>query len=189
MSKTNKVFDQIIKLSLDKDVETQAIKIYENFPANIKAWRPINNKVYLCVTEAYRYLGIIFNTDNIQTELKITNNKKKNIIKNAAREGYQLVLHKYSPHDFVEKCCGYMGIRAEKFADVRSYIDILLKHDPVLEEKSPESVTAGVIAYYAKINGYTFEKNEYCKSVRKSLNDISVIEKKMSLAYNDVDEE
>lgn len=184
MAKSTKAFDLIIKLSLPKEVEKQAIKIYDAFPSSIKAWRGVNSKVYLCVTEAYRTCGLTFDAESIQAELKINNTKKKNIVKNAAREGYNLVLHRYMPHDFVEEYCGIIGIRNDYFEDIYSYIDIILEHDPLLEEKSPESVAAGVIAYYAQTNGYVYDKTEYCKAVKKSNNDVSLIEKKMSIAHN-----
>lgn len=173
-------------LQLHPDVRKKADEKYHQLPSSLQFKKNINLIAYLVVSEAYRSLGVVFDPESLETSLGVS--KTNNILKKAAREGFDLVLHKYRPHDFMlpSKAAGdgdflgKMGIKADHLSEIEEYLDKVLEAHPELHEKNPRHIAAGVIAYYATKNGYDYDKELFSTNTGVSCSIIKDVKKIVS---------
>ena len=121
--------DQTINsLQLPIAVENKALEIYNNLSANIKKKCKLQTRAYFVIVEAYKSLGKVYDLNDLKKQLGgISKDQIKTIIKDASRDGYQLVIYHYTPYDFVEDICYRMGINESHYDSINELIDLLLK--------------------------------------------------------------
>jgi hypothetical protein len=167
-----KFAERISELKLPREVETKANQIYARLPGAITASKRVNQLVYLTVSEAYKTLNIVFNPKDLASKLKITN--MNSMLKDAARLGYEPVRCHYTPEDCLKdrdyQYCRIVGIRTEHMPEIYDIVRTTLEKFPSLNEHTPHSVAAGVIAFYAIVNGYDFNEAEFAAEIGLSHN-------------------
>lgn len=179
---TAKVLEKISALQLPRGIEVKATDIYKKLPQEIRASKKTSQIVHLCVSEAYKTLRLVYHPGELATRLKVSN--PNDLLKEAARHGYRPVLCHYSPHDWLRDYMRTAGISGEHHQDVELMVDLVLEKIPALHEKSPCGVAAGVVAFFAMINGYDqIKEAEFASEIQVSLNIIKQMKKLVSRAH------
>lgn len=178
-------FDYKIKtLNLPEEIEEEGLKIHLQFTDLIKAMR-IEYQLYLAVTEAYKAKDKVCDTSTLRTKLDISKNKGKALIKTAARYGYRPIIKKYTPQHFLDDFCHYIGIPHSHYNSINSLIDLMFEKDPSYHEVKPQEVAAGVILYYAFINGFDIDPEQFAEYCKISLSSLSNVRKDITMFHND----
>lgn len=176
-----KVVERIRALGLPNAVETKAYQIYDSLPTAIRNSKRINQIVNLVVTESYKSLHVVYNASKLAKTLNVK--RPHDILKEAARHGYMPILCHYQPVDFIRDYMHKIGIKMEHFDEIHSLIAKVMDTSPYLEEKTPQSVAAGVVLEYAMINGYSVNNAEFAKDINVSLNIIKNRKMAVAIAY------
>ena len=156
-----KLQHRLTTLHLSDEVVKTALKIHVLLPETLNKMKE-NARIYLIATEAYKTLGLLYEPEELQETLNLSEKCAKDTIKDAARSGYQLVIHQYQPTAFVSRQLYIAGIDESHSKDVTLLLEKLLKHYPDLYEENPRQVCAGVMVYYAMITGFEINLNEFC---------------------------
>lgn len=180
---------KIQSLGLPEVIEKTAISLFQAMPLTVKKWRSINGKAYFCISEAYKKEAKVPNA-KIMERLEVTNRKARKFLKNAARAGYHPILHHYRPHDFVPLYARFIGITSDYYQEIYQLLDLLLEDFPMANEQKPQTVAAGVIAYYAKNHGgYELDTADFAEKIGFSCPVIDKSAGKMSMIENRSDED
>lgn len=177
-----KIGDRIAKLGLSPEITLRANNIYRLLPSEIKASRLVNQIVYLVVSEAYKSLQIFYDPLALAQQLGVTSLNA--LLKKASRMGYSPVICHYTPHGKLREYMRFMGIREEHHEDLSKMVDLVLDRHPQLHEKTPQSVAAGVVCFFAYINGYEYDEANFAAQSGVSVNIIKAIKKKVSQAHD-----
>jgi transcription initiation factor TFIIIB Brf1 subunit/transcription initiation factor TFIIB len=187
---TSKTVDEkLSELKLPKNIENEALRIYNQLPTALIKEMKLESRVFLIVSEAYKSLKLLGNNEQLRKRLKLSPARVKTLTKESARSGYQLILHRYYPEDFVSLFCHTLGISSDHYESIKELISLLMENDDVLQETKPQVIAAGVIFYYAKNNGYKFQPKVFAKSCTESgylvaYSGMETIRKKISLLHN-----
>ena len=119
-------------LKLHPDIKNKAEEIYRSLPYNLKTKKNVALITYLVVSEAYKALGEVFNRAKLEQALGVK--KTNNILKSAARLGYELILYHYKPQDFLlpskdpeaSNFLGKIGIKVVHYPEISDMIDKFL---------------------------------------------------------------
>lgn len=153
------VNEAISALGFPDDIEIKAREIYGSFSPEIKKTKRVNKIVFLCVSEAHKALHVVYDPIELAKLLKI--NKVNNIIKEAARCGYRPILCHYEPNDWLSCFMKKIGINPAHRNNIVTMINLTLETFPNVNEKKPQAIAAGAVAFFATINGYKYNEDEF----------------------------
>lgn len=178
-------FDNKIKtLNLPEDIENESRRVHSSFNDAIKGMK-IESQVFLAVTEAYKIQDKVCDTATLRFKLGILNNHSKALLKDAARHGYRPIIKKYTPQHFLENFCHYIGIPPSHYSSINRLIDLMFERDPSYHEVKPQEVAAGIILYYAFINGFEIDPIKFAEFCKISISSLNSVRRDITAFHND----
>jgi hypothetical protein len=139
---------------------------------------------YLAFTEAHRKMGIPIDDDVVQKHFPLSKEQIKKAIKGASREGYDLIIHRYCPKDFVCEFTRLLGIHNDHLDIIYSICNKVMKHNSNNYEVKPQNIAAAVVLYYAGIKGYAINIEEFSKRTKVARSSMELLKKEVIQSDN-----
>lgn len=150
----NKGFkDDIDELPIPDEVKNEALKISEKVGKETKRGKQRRFAVWFLVYNAYRTLGIPIDAYYIANMVGVPKSdiKKAYNVYSPVDTGYTPPLIFTTPQDLIPTYCKQLNFDPDTIPHVIEIADQIINKEPVLLEKPPRNVAAGIIFLYMEI--------------------------------------
>lgn len=190
------IIKDLENLDLPFDIKIKADEIAKKLNCSSKRGSCHEQLVFFCVYAAYIEKAQVDKREykNPAVIAKIVGIKKNKMSRalsmfSEAQTGYKLPAIRVTAVDYLPEYCEKLNLSPETISDVIVLCNRILEKEPDLNETYPQQVAAGVLFYYAMINGITLNskaisKKEFAELVELSEVTLGNIYKKICLVDN-----
>lgn len=184
--KTRDLSHDLAPLQLSEEVKKEAENIYALLKCPIRKREKRKQMLYYIISNAHYVLGRPFLPNKLAELLDMD---RKDIpgathMFGRNRDGYRAPIINFSPLHYLPLLCEYFNFDDNFLKGLTELAEELLNKKPSLKENTPQNMAAGILYFYAKINGYTGDKMEFAKRCSISWNLVRSASEEVSALYN-----
>jgi len=166
------ILSDLSEYPLDDDVKKAANDVYMKMHPRVRRGKIRTRLLFYCTYCAYLELGRDVDTNILGKKifgLKHGQIQKCYSLFAPLQTGYTPPVAKVRPHKFIASYCQQLGLSEECTAQAVEFANRILNKDKILFQEHPQTVAAGLIKYYADINGIsTTEQKRLCEITDRS---------------------
>lgn len=157
-------------IAVPDEIKIKAEEIFNKLNATTKRGNRRKQLVFFCIYNAYNELGYPQDPKQIAILVGIKNSEMTKALSmcSEAQTGYKPPSVQITALDLLPQYCENLGLRDDTVPDVIEFAMKILAIDTELNETFPQKVAAGILLYYATINGIKIDKKEYAKMIQLS---------------------
>lgn len=161
-------------LDIPDAVKLRAEEIFKKLNAATKRGNRRKQLIFFCIRNAYNELGLPQDPKRVADKVGIKNSEMTRALSmcSEVQTGYKPTPVRVNALHFLPQYCTDLNMTEETTQGVVDFGRKILEFSPSLQETFPQKVAAGILAYYAKINGITIDKKYYANLVQ--LSDVTI---------------
>lgn len=153
--KCRSIMKDLQKYPLEDSIKSGADIIYNKMIPIVRRGKRRNSLLFYCVSCAYKEAGRVFNPFEIGAMFGLDSSdvQKTDSIFSETKTGYRAPSIVYSPLDFVVFFGKQLNLTEETCNEVLIKGKYILEKCPEILQHAPQVIAAGILDYYAGING------------------------------------
>ena len=157
-------------IAIPDEIKIKAEEIFGKLNSATKRGNRRKQLVFFCIYNAYNELQYPQDPKQIAILVGIKNSEMTKALSmfSEAQTGYKPPSIQITALDLLPQYCVNLGLREDAVLDVLAFANKILQIDLELNETFPQKVAAGILLYYATINGIKVDKKEYAKMIQLS---------------------
>lgn len=159
---------------LSDDIKNKAEEIFGKLNSATKRGNRRKQLIFFCIYNAYNEVGNPQDPKRIAEMVGIRTSEMTKALSmfSEAQTGYKPPSIHVNALHFLPQYCNDLNLTEDTTNEILNFAQKILDRDPDLKETFPQKVAAGILSYYAKINGITIDKRFYSKMVQ--LSDVTI---------------
>lgn len=169
-SNDRSILKDMENIAIPDEIKIKAEEIFSKLNSATKRGNRRKQLVFFCIYNAYNELQYPQDPKQIAVLVGIKNSEMTKALSmfSEAQTGYKPPSVQVTALDLLPQYCVSLGLRDDAISDVLNFAKKILQIDPELNETFPQKVAAGILLYYATINGITVNKKEYAIMIQLS---------------------
>jgi len=161
---------ELVTKNFPCEVKVKANGIFINLKTGTHRGRKRKQLIFFCVYHAYKELNLHCDPNLIAKEIGIRQGDMSRAFStfSPVQTGYQLLNRQSTCIDFLPDYCELVGLSREMVPLVTQLADELICKDPLLKERFPQTVAAGILRYFTMINGMVIDSGSFASSMHLS---------------------
>ena len=164
-----------IQLLLDRlpilsEVRCRASDIANILNRSTKRGSKLNQLIFISIYYAHLELGISCDVKHLAqlVGIKQTDISKARALYSEVQTGYSPPQKKTTACDLVPKYCEYLRLTPDIVEMFIIFANTVLGKRPEMNERFPQNVAAGIVLYFATLNGIIVDKKQYAEAIKLS---------------------
>lgn len=176
------ILKDLEQYSIPQDVKEEANKIYKSLNISIKRGKRRKRVIFFCLFHAFHRLGQTKDPKQLADLLGISPTEATKASVHCTEE----LVEYYSPIDFLENIIESVGLdKSTCLEEIKALIQKVIEKDSEIQEFYPQVVAAAVVLFYMISQGYSVNRKEFSKRVRRSEMTINKVFRKVWKICND----
>lgn len=158
------------RLPIINEVRNRAVEIANFLNRSTKRGSKLNQLIFISIYYAHLELAIPCDVKHLANivGIKSTDISKARALFSEVQTGYSPPQKKTTACDLVPKYCEYLRLTPDIVEMFVVFAGTILEKRHEMAERFPQNVAAGIVLYFANLNGIMVDKKQYAEAVKLS---------------------